>query len=141
MNPLVWRFMGGATVATAVDLVIPGYSRILWAGIGAALPEGGKKAGIRSGFRKGLEIVGKVEWKIITSPKFVGRFGLRTAPSALASVATVPGIGWVLSAAMFADWSIRHHGSYHHFFSSLGKEARSRPLAMPMVSPFWDPHI
>jgi hypothetical protein len=132
MNPHVWRFMGGATVATAVDLVIPGYSRILWAGVGAALPEGSKKAGLRTGFRKGLEIVGKAEWKVLTSPKYLGRFGVRRAPSAIAAVATVPGIGWVLSAAMFADWSIRHYGSYHHFFTVLGEDIQSRSLAMPM---------
>lgn len=141
MNPLVWRFMGGATVATAVDLVIPGYSRILWAGLGAALPEGGKKAGMRVGMQKGLEIIGKAQWKVLISPVYLGRFGVRRAPSAIAAVATAPGIGWVISAAMFADWSIRHYGSYHHFFSSLGKEARTRRFATPMCEPFWDPHI
>lgn len=118
--------MGGVTVATAVDLVIPGYSRILWAGLGAAMPEGGKKAGIRVGMQRGLEIIGKAEWKVLTSPKYLGRFGgstFRRLPSAGGSI---------LTAAMFAHWSITHYGSYRHFFGSLGKEARSRSLAMPM---------
>ncbi len=96
MNPLVWRFMGGVTVATAVDLVIPGYSRILFAGLGAALPEGTKKAGMRVGMQKGLEGIGKAEWKLLTSPKYLGRFGGRLMSRAGARV--IPIVGWTLLA-------------------------------------------
>jgi hypothetical protein len=97
MNPLVWRFMGGVTVATAVDLVIPGYSRILFAGLGAALPEGSKKAGVRRGLQKGLEGIGKAEWKVLTSPKYLGRFGPRMLATR-AGARVIPVIGWMILA-------------------------------------------
>jgi hypothetical protein len=42
----------------------------------------------------------------------------------------------VIGAAYFAHKTITHYGSYHHFFSSLGHEARKNPLAMPIISPF-----
>ena len=97
MNPIVWRFMGGVTVATAVDLVIPGYSRILWAGLGSALPEGGKKAGVRRSFQKGLEHIGKAEWKLLTSPKYLGRFGSRRLATRVGA-RVIPVVGWMLLA-------------------------------------------
>ncbi len=102
MNPLVWRFMGGVTVATAVDLVVPGYSRILFAGLGAALPEGSKKAGVRRGLQKGLEHIGKAEWKVLSSPKYFGRFAVRTIPKL--GLRVIPVIGWAWMAGEATWW-------------------------------------
>ena len=95
MNPVIWRLMGGVTVASTVDHLIPGYATIAYAGVGAAMPEGTKRAGARHMFRKGLEGIGKAQWKVLTSPKhlsFLGKMALR-APSRL-----IPIVGWSLLA-------------------------------------------
>ncbi len=118
MNPLVWRFMGGATVATAVDLVIPGYSRILFAGLGAALPEGSKKTGVRKGMQKGFEVIGKAEWKVLSSPKYFGRFAVRTIPKL--GLRIIPVIGWAWLAYDVAGF---YPGGQYQFMLDSTRQA------------------